>query len=597
MRNWKIGWLVAALALGSLGAAKLRRGDVYLEHLRFLASDALRGRGNDMPELGWAADYIAQRFAEDGLLPAGEGGSYFQEFEITTALEQGPENEVAFFGIPQAAVHLDVERDFTPLTFGGQVGVVGPLVFAGFGISAPELGYDDYRGLDVRGKIVAVYEHEPQEHSERSVFGGLELTEYSTVLSKALTARSRGALAVVLIPDDFNHYRSWRRDRDREQPLDDLGIQTIRLSEGWGRRLLQLSGRDPIEIRRWINRNLTPYSFEFEGVQASIRVDVQRVRHTVRNVVAVIPGWSDETIVVGAHYDHLGLGGKSSLAPDQVGEIHNGADDNASGTAGLLQLAREFAAAPQPRRTLLFVAFAGEELGLLGSRHYVERPALPLDKTVAMINMDMIGRSSGDLLIGGVGTAQEFKPILNDLARLSPLRFRFAETPGGSSDHQPFAVRGIPVLFFFAGLHGDYHRPSDDWESVDLERSRQILDVVGRTIRRLDQIPGPLKAVDLVGRRTDAAERGRDPAYFGSVPDMRHEGGGLRFEQIREGSPAALAGVVAGDVLVEFDGKAVDSLHDFTQALALRRPGDEVEVALLRYGQLQRLRVVLGVRP
>ncbi len=596
MRVRKIAAIVAFVLLGTSLWAAEKGVDAYLKHLRFLASDELRGRGNDMPELSWAADYVADRFAEYGLLPAGEAGTYFQEFEVTTGLSHGPRSEVTLFGIPQNAVRLQLEKDYTPLTFGGQAEIAGPLVFAGYGITAPELGYDDYRNLDVRDKVVVIYEHEPQENSERSVFAGLDPTPYSAVLSKMLNARAHGASAVVFLPDSFNHYRSWERDRQRDVPLDDLGLPAIRLSAEWADRLMELSGRDPLEIRRWLNGHLTPYSFEFVGVNAFIHLDVRRIRHKVRNVIGLIPGWSDETIVLGAHYDHLGLGERSSLAPDEVGEIHNGADDNASGTAGLLQLAAEFGARPTPRRSILFVAFAGEELGLLGSRYYVENPVTPLDKTTVMINLDMIGRSTGDLLIGGVGTAREFRPILENLARVSPLHFRFAETPGGSSDHQSFALKGVPVLFFFSGLHGDYHRPSDDWQKIDLASSEQILDVVRGTVNSLERLSGALHWEDLRGR-LDAVGDGPEAAYFGSVPDMSYEGDGVRFEQIRQDSPAVEAGVQAGDTLIEFDGRPVSDLNDFTSALELHTPGDLVEVAVLRGLRVIRLRVALGQRP
>ena len=291
---------------------------------------------------------------------------------------------------------------------------------------------------------------------------------------------------------------------------------------------------------------------------------------------------------------------KNSLAPASVGQVHNGADDNASGTAGLLQLARELAGS-QPRYNLLLVGFAGEEMGLLGSSHYVEGPLIPLEDTIAMLNMDMIGRSTGQLMIGGVGTAKEFKGILDELAVDSPLEFKLAETPRGSSDHTSFSVKQVPILFFFSGLHGDYHKPSDDWNKIEITRSYQILDVVRGVVNRLDQLADPPQFVDLGGGADPHARpvTGRAGGYgpsFGSIPDMGYEEGGVRFAEIRSGTPAHKAGIKGGDILVEFDGKTIDNLYDFTYALRARSPGDEIKVVVRRGARTLVFQVVLEAR-
>ncbi len=588
--------LATAALLGAVAAPASE--DPFLEHLRFLAADELKGRGNGLPELDTAAEYLADQFQRYGLRPAGPDGSYFQEFEITTGYSQGENNTLSFFGLPDQPVHLELGRDYWPLTLGGESFSAAPVVFAGFGISAPEYNYDDYREIDVRGKVVAVYDHEPREHSDKSPFAGRELTPYATVMSKVMTAKHRGAAAVLLLPDSFNHGpRS--EEANLHQPVEDLGIPAVRLSQQWGERLIELSGRDSKEIRRWINGHLTPYSFHLDSLQCALQLDFTKIRRKVRNVLAAIEGDSDEVIVIGAHYDHLGLGGSSSLAPDRQGEIHNGADDNASGTAGLLLLAKELAET-RPRKTILFAAFAAEELGLLGSRHYTEAPPLPLERTVAMLNMDMIGRSTGELLIGGVGTAEEFGPMLERLERSSRLTFRYAETPRGSSDHLSFASKRVPVLFFFSGLHSDYHKPTDDWPKIDLARSRQVLDVVRRVAQWLDEQQDELKFVDLSSSEPAAGPlRGSGRGYgpsFGSIPDMAYEKGGVRFADIREDSPAYRAGIRGGDVLIEFDGRKIDNLYDFTYALRARKPGDTVTVVVLRQGKTISSEVVLEER-
>jgi hypothetical protein len=580
------------------GVAFGEEGATLLKHLKFLASDELRGRGNSQPELAVAAEYIAAQFSAYGLRPVGDAGTFFQSFEIVTGVDCGSESSVAFFSLPSLPVYLEQGVDYIPLSFGDGP-VAGPLVFAGFGISAPELNYDDYGDLDVRGRVVVVFEHEPAENDENSPFSGADLTPYSTVASKVLTAKFYGAQAVVVIPDSFQHRRPKRALSDREpEAIEDLGLQAIQLSQDWGARLMALSNRSSREIRRWLNGHLTPLAFEFTGIQAGIALDIKKVRHTVRNVLGLLPGESDQILVVGAHYDHLGWGGRSSLSPDVGETIHNGADDNASGVAGLLYLADQLSAG-RPFHSILFVSFAAEELGLLGSRYFVENSPYPIEDIEAMANLDMIGRSSGELLIGGAGTAEEFNRILEEVSENSPLTIRLAQTPGGSSDHLVFAFKKMPVLFFFSGLHEDYHRPSDDWQKINVDRTLLVLGVAREVIERIDHIQDGLHFVDLTNPGSLApdgvAESGK--AYFGSIPDMTYDKGGLRFADVLAGTPGAKAGLRAGDILMEFGGAKISNLYDFTYWLRKFSPGQRVETVVERSGKEHRVQVVLESWP
>ena len=579
------------LAMMGMSPAQSGESESFMEDLRYLASDELKGRGNGSEELERAAEYIAQNFREAGLVPAGEGDTYFQEFELTLGQGLGSGNQITL-QFKDGPVQLKPREDYIPLTSGSQNRVEGPLVFVGFGITAPELNYDDYGDLDVKGRIVVAFEHEPQEKVEGSVFAGNELTAYATALHKIMNARSRGASGVILLPDAFNHPEGVSSFPEGTQ-VADVGIHTLRLTEEWGERLLREGGHDPDEIIRLINGQLTPQTLalDYEGV---INLDVIKVRRTVRNVMGFIPGQTEKIIILGAHYDHLGLGSRNSLAPDLRGQIHNGADDNASGTAGLLQLAREFSKT-FPRRGLLFMAFAGEEMGLLGSRYYAEHPTMPLEDSIAMLNMDMIGRSDGDLLIGGVGTAAEFKTLLDEIQETSSLEFSYSDTSRGSSDHVSFAAKRVPVLFFFSGLHSDYHRPSDDWERINVDNTREIIDVVRRTVDELAIFQEPLEFVEVRRRpsRGRGARRASRPR-FGSMIDVTWSLGGVRFERIVGDSPAAHAGLKDGDVLVGFGGLQIQNLRDFTTALRGKAAGDEVEVVVLREAELVRTSVLLA---
>jgi len=577
----RLGWPFAALLLLA-GAAGARDEGRLLEHIRYLASDELQGRGNGSPGMEQAARFLAEEYRRIGLEPAGSDGTFFQPFTITMGQNLGPDNRFEIRG-PEIAQELSIGTEYKLLSYGPKPSVSGELFFAGFGITTTEsdLGYDDYGDWDVRGRVILAFEHEPQERSASSPFHGKDLTPYSTVIHKALNARSRGAVALILIPDRFNHPKRGSRQAPQMERVANVGIPTVRLTGRWGERLLREAGRDPSEIDRWIHHHLTPYSFPMDGISIRLDADVVPIRHEVRNVVGVLPGDSKEAVVVGAHYDHLGLGDESSLAEQHLGQIHNGADDNASGVAGLLVLARDFSVA-RPGRTLVFAAFAAEELGLLGSRHYVQHPPYPLEQTVAMVNLDMIGRSDGDVLIGGVGTAEEFRDLLHEVEVKSPLTFKYASTPRGSSDHLSFAAAGVPVLFFFTGLHPDYHKPSDDWEKIDLVRTWQVVEAVRQTVDRMNRLEKRPSYVDLRHGRPPLDDR----PWLGIAPDMSWTLGGVRIAQVLSWSPAHDAGLQEEDVLVEFGGRVVRNLRDLRNLLRSRGPGDQVRVLVLRQGRL-----------
>ena len=319
----------------------------------------------------------------------------------------------------------------------------------------------------------------------------------------------------------------------------------------------------------------------------------------------------EQVIVIGAHYDHLGLGEENSLTPDRAGEIHHGADDNASGTAGMMELARFFSEqSNRPRHSMLFMGFSGEEVGLLGSAHYVESPLIPVERTIAMINLDMIGRVTRNrLYVGGVGTSPQFRPWIQEENQAGGFQLDFSDSGYGASDHMSFVRRDIPVLFFFSGLHGDYHKPSDTWEKQLPDETAKVLELISRVAKKIDATDERLEFVRVERRgrgaqaqaHGDAAPAG-DPgesgygAYFGSIPDFGELERGVKFADVREGGPAALAGLRAGDILMLFDGKEVRSLYDFTYYLREQKPGDEVPVMVVRDGQELRVTVKLGNR-
>jgi Peptidase family M28/PDZ domain len=362
------------------------------------------------------------------------------------------------------------------------------------------------------------------------------------------------------------------------------------------------AGKSMRDLQTQIDHMTKPQSFSFpENIRVSVRVGIENTQATVNNVLAYLPGITDEYVILGAHYDHLGRGNFDSLAPSQVGQIHPGADDNASGTAGVLELARHFAPMKgKLRRGILFANFAGEELGLLGSAEWVKEPTRPLDKTVAMLNMDMIGRIKEDkIYVGGVGTGSTFADLLKGTQSKAHLNIEYSLSGYSSSDHTSFITKHIPVLFFFSGLHSDYHKPSDTWEKINAEAAVRLLEMIGDVTEQLTYAADRPKFQTVTEEQPPAGRSsggGGYGPYFGSIPDFGEVPNGVRFSEVKPNSPAAKAGLKGGDILVQFGDKPIKNLYDFTDALRRSKVGDEVEVKVLRDGQPITARVKLEQR-
>ncbi|HWN84547.1 MAG TPA: M20/M25/M40 family metallo-hydrolase [Vicinamibacterales bacterium] len=497
--------LVAAAVLALAGAAAAAPGDIQpaalLEHIKFLSSDELQGRGDGSPELERAAEYVAAQFRGAGLRPGGEGGTWFQGFELVAGLTIGERNELSF-GFGGRTARFTLGTSYYPLAAPSSDSDTSPsatleglpLVFAGYGLVVPSIGYDDYRRVDVDGKAVVIFSHEPQERLSGSPMNGARPVMESTLAAKEGAARSRGAKALIVIGDpthliDQADYTLFSKDPDAEErPIPVLRVRR--------REVQPLVDHYQLDsLARLIDADLVPRSMALNGATITYVEHLTKNRRTVRNVVGVLPG-SDprlekEAVVVGAHYDHVGRGGHLSMSPERTGEVHNGADDNASGTSAVIEIARH-AAAHRERfpRTLVFVAFAGEERGLLGSAHYVEAPAVPAADTIAMLNLDMVGRARGNVDVSGLEYAPSIEEDLKGAAQgrrgLSIKR----EGPGaGRSDDSSFQARRIPAINFFTGFHGDYHRPGDDWEKIDAEGTSQIAMLAFELAARLAARP------------------------------------------------------------------------------------------------------------
>ena len=359
--------------------------------------------------------------------------------------------------------------------------------------------------------------------------------------------------------------------------------------------------------RRFQELGLTPFNGDFEQhfvAYSLVAHNFPPASLSTQNVVALLPGRDSvlrgQFVIVGAHFDHLGRSTDGALDPDRKHVVRRGADDNASGTAAVLELARLFAGAPA-RRSLVFVAFSGEEMGLLGSEYFVSNSPVSLDSTVAMLNFDMVGRLREDkLIVYGVATATEL-PALIDSANShsqwsTPLRITALGDGYGPSDHSSFYARNVPVLHFFTDLHEDYHRASDVVRKINASGEARVVDVAERVIRAIADRPARLTFVRSAAPPPVAGAREGSDVYLGSIPDMTGGGQGLRLTGIRAGSPAEQAGLISGDVVIEFAGRPVKDLYDFSDALYAHKPGDTVSVVVLRNGDRMQFTVRLGKR-
>jgi len=569
----------------------------YFEQVKFLSSDEMKGRGDGSPELDKAADYIASQFRTFGLRPMGDDNTYFQKFQLTTGAVLGPNNELEVNGDK-----LKINQDFVPIAFSDTASFDGALVFVGYGITAPELHYDDYEGISANGKIVVVLRHEPQESDPHSPFEGTNFTRHASFVNKAINAKQHGAQGIVFITD-LNHEDEQVGSATRTEETDDLGIPAVHAKRAPLLGLFKAAGKDVAAIQKKIDSDLKPQSFDLPDSRVHISTDVVRTRKTVRNVLAGIPGsdpaLKNEWVVVGAHYDHLGLGDRNSLAPSQIGQIHHGADDNASGTSGVLEIARLAAKnKSQWKRSVLLITFAGEELGLLGSSQFVNHPTVPLNNVIGMINMDMIGRINNvRLFVGGVGTSPNFKAWLEEFNQTLHLQLDYSDSGYGASDHMSFNSKKIPVLFFFSGFHTDYHKPTDTYDKINAAGAVKVLSLVYMMADRMGSEPKRLEYTEVQQPTpASAGSGGGYGPYFGSVPDFRDDLKGVLFADVQNNSPAAKAGLKQGDLLVEFDGKPVQNLYDFTYALRSKKVGDIVPVVVKRNGQDVKVNVTLEAR-
>ena len=538
-----------------------------------LASPLLKGRRAGTPEADAAADWLAARFAAIGLAPAGAFGTWFQTFSFIDGVDLGPGNALVTTRGTMTKSWA-VGEDFRPLAFSAAGTVSGEVVFAGYGITAKDLSWDDYAGLDVKDKIVLVLRYSPDGDDEKSPF-----SPFAALRFKASLAREKGAKAVLvatgpLTKDVADALVAMRTDA----AFADAGIVALSVKRPVAEALFAGSGTTLEAAQKAIDDARKPASFALPGAKASLVADVTPHRVTTRNVIGLLSNPNglrkEEILVVGAHYDHLGSGGSTSLDASGKAQIHPGADDNASGVGALLDLARLFAGRRSSlQRSILFISFGAEEEGTLGSLHFTKSPTVPLASVVAMVNLDMVGRLRDDkLILHGVGTSPAWRPLIDKANEEAKLTLSFHEGGFGPSDHSPFYAAKLPVLFAFTGAHPDYHKPTDTPDKI---QAAGIARIDAFLLPVLEGVLNAPERIAFTPVKEEASPRGGRSfrVWVGGIPDFSEEKPGVRFSGVTGGSPAEKAGVRAGDLLVRFGDKEIRNIYDYTYALQGRKPG------------------------
>ncbi|MCS7166289.1 MAG: M28 family peptidase [Gemmatales bacterium] len=560
-----------------------------LEDLKYLAGDECEGRGIYTQGINRAADYLAAELKKLGLKPISAETGYFQPFRIVGQAKLGKVHQLVLHGPQGQRITLERGKHYQVVAFGSAGQVKAPVVFAGFGIISKEPAWDDFAGLDVAGKVVIMLRRLPRmSHAEAPIFVGGGDHPAAALQSKATNAALHKAAAVIFVNDaDLA-----AQNKDELMPFDytaqsrePVQVPMVHVKRAIVDRMLAAAGTDLKTLEATISREARPRSLAIPGWQVELQVEIAREYVTLKNVIGVLEGkgpLAEETVIIGAHYDHLGYGERGSLARG-VRAIHYGADDNASGTAAVLELARRFAEMQDRQgRRLVFIFFSGEEQGLLGSRHYCNHPVFPLENTVVMVNFDMVGRLRDDkLTVYGTGTAKGFDKLVDELGKKHGFQISKVATGFGPSDHAAFYGRKIPVFHFFTGTHPQYHRPTDTVDTINVAGIRRIVDMGEELIAHLATVRPRPEYVAVAQPAKPGATPGRGPR-LGIMPNYEDTKEGVLVEDVLPESPAAKAGIQRGDRIVEIAGKPVNHLTAYMAIMAGFKAGDKIEITVLR---------------
>ncbi len=588
----KIFQLLAAIILVSCsntGKRDVTTGEL-LNHIKYLSSDSLKGRLTGSAGDSLAADYIRAELKSYGLVPL--EGDGLQRFKVTDKVTLGENNSLIV-----NKVNCTIEKDFTPLSFSENSSLESEVVFAGYGfnINTDSIKWNDYSKLNVKGRWVLILRSDPEPENTMSKFA-----PFAVDRDKALLAKDMGAAGLIFVSGEVLD------KEDNFEPLVkgefSVGIPVFRIKRTLADVILAKSGTKIGDLEKKLNKIRKPAGFS-TGVAINGKTEIIQHRVNTRNVVMILPGndekLKNEYIIVGGHFDHLGMGGPGShsRAPDTVG-VHHGADDNASGIAMMLELAEKFAGTRgSHKRSIICIAFTGEEDGMFGSKYFTDNPEVDLLKVDAMINMDMVGRlkDTKDLQIGGVGTADGLREKAVALCDTNLLKLTFTEEGSGPSDFSSFYAKNIPVLFFTTGAHSDYHTPSDTWDKINYKGMVIVSDLIFKMTSELACDTAKLHFKE-AGPKTEVTRSYRKGGVtLGIMPDFAGiVKNGLRADLVTPGKPAANGGMKKGDIIIAIEGKPVNNIQDYMYRLNQLKHGQIIPVEVMRNNKKEVLIIKLN---
>jgi len=549
------------------------------DEIKYLSSDELVGRLTGSPGDSLAAVYIEKKLASDGFVPV--EGDGFQRYKVTKKIVPGPGNALSVNGTEYA-----VDKDFMPLAFSSNSGLTSDVVFAGYGFSInnDNIKWDDYKGVNVKGKWVLILRADPEPDNNISPY-----VNASPDRDKAMLAKDMGAAGVLLVSGPAFDPKD-EMDTLTASNYYSVGIPVLRIKREVADAILSKNGTTTASLEKKLNATRKPFSF-IVNVPVNGKAEIIKETANTRNVVMMLPGedsdLKDQYIILGAHFDHLGMGGpgSGSRALDTIG-IHHGADDNASGVAMMLELAEKFAKTKgSHKRSIVCISFSGEEEGLLGSKHFVDNPEIDLSKVNAMINMDMVGRlnSENSLQIGGVGTAEGLKNLVLSNTDTSVIKLALSPEGYGPSDHSSFYGKNIPVLFYFTGAHMDYHTPTDTWEKINYKGMVEISDLIFKVAEKLANDPVKLKFTEAGPKEEVNRYPRRRGVTLGIMPDFAGViKNGLRADFVTPGKPAARGGMKKGDIITAINGMSVNNIQDYMFRMSKLKHGQTINVEVNR---------------
>lgn len=548
-------------------------------HIAYLASDSLKGRYPGTPEDHLLTEYIASELKKAGLVLHQKSG--LQPFEIVTDIEAGQGNQFRF-----GETELLYDSDFRPFSFSASGSARAEVVFAGYGfqVNGDEIQWDDFKPVDVTDKWVLIFRGVPGSQDGSSPF-----MNYSEDRGKALIASDLGAAGVIFVSG--TSYSATDQLEELEGKQHPLSIPVIQISRSAANRVFAAAGADSLSVyETTLGSGSQPTSFN-TGIEADITVDLIPKKMKTANVIGVLrgadPARRTQYVVLGAHHDHLGMGGagSSSRQPDTLA-VHYGADDNASGVAGVLEIA-EMMVTRSPSRSVLFTTFGAEEMGLVGSRYFTEHAPIDLSSVQAMINLDMIGRLNEErqLQVGGIGTSPSFRQILDSVNVSYGFSLTYSNEGYGPSDHASFYARDVPVLFISTGAHPQYHTPADQLERINLEGSAAVSRYVAEVAEVLANASEKITFAE-AGPKVKGSSRGRRGGItLGLMPDVTYEGNdGMPVMFVTEGKPAAVGGIQKGDIITAIEGKSVGNVYDYMSRLDQLKEGMSIVVTVTRDG-------------